>query len=145
MDLHLAFNISPRLLKDLTLPAQIRTLTVSDRLPLEHATIEITESAMADNIASARRIAEDLKAIGCRIARDDFGTGYSCLYHLKSLPFDELKVDRSFVSSMATERKSRKIVAAVVTGTKPGPIRPMVSAGRIQIRSFPVLACAAPK
>ena len=52
--------------------------------------------------------------MGCRIALDDFGTGYSCLYHLKSLPFDELKVDRSFVSSMTIERESRKIVAAVV-------------------------------
>jgi PAS domain S-box-containing protein len=52
--------------------------------------------------------------MGCRIALDDFGTGYSSLYHLKSLPFDELKVDRTFVSSMTTERESRKIVAAVV-------------------------------
>lgn len=114
LDLHLAFNISPRQLKDLSLPAQIRELAENAGFPPEHATIEITESALADDIASARRIAEDLKAIGCRIALDDFGTGYSCLYHLKSLPFDELKVDRSFVSSMATERESRKIVAAVV-------------------------------
>lgn len=114
LDLHLAFNISPRQLKDLNLPAQIRRLAENAGFPLEHATIEITESAMADDIASARRIAGDLKAIGCRIALDDFGTGYSCLYHLKSLPFDELKVDRSFVTSMAVERESRKIVAAVV-------------------------------
>jgi len=114
LDLHLAFNISPRQLKDLSLSAQIRRLAENARFPLEHATIEITESAMADDIVSARRIAGDLKAIGCRIALDDFGTGYSCLYHLKSLPFDELKVDRSFVSSMALERESRKIVAAVV-------------------------------
>ena len=114
LDLHLAFNISPRQLKDLSLPTQIRRLAESAGFPLEHATVEITESALADDIASARRIAGDLKAMGCRIALDDFGTGYSSLYHLKSLPFDELKVDRSFVSSMATERESRKIVAAVV-------------------------------
>lgn len=114
LDLRLAFNISPRQLKDVTLPAQIRRIAESARFPLEHATIEITESAMAEDMASARRIADDLKAMGCRIALDDFGTGYSSLYHLKSLPFDELKVDRSFVSSMTTERESRKIVAAVV-------------------------------
>ena len=114
LDLHLAFNISPRQLKDLSLPTQIRRLAENAGFPLEHATVEITESALADDIASARRIAGDLKAMGCRIALDDFGTGYSSLYHLKSLPFDELKVDRSFVSSMATERESRKIVAAVV-------------------------------
>ena len=65
-------------------------------------------------MASALTITGDLKAMGCRIALDDFGTGYSSLYHLKSLPFDELKVDQSFVGSMTTERESRKIVAAVV-------------------------------
>jgi len=65
-------------------------------------------------MTAARIISADLKAMGCRISLDDFGTGYSSLYHLKSLPFDELKVDRTFVSSMTTERESRKIVAAVV-------------------------------
>jgi PAS domain S-box-containing protein len=65
-------------------------------------------------MTAARSISADLKAMGCRLALDDFGTGYSSLYHLKSLPFDELKVDRTFVSSMTTERESRKIVAAVV-------------------------------
>jgi PAS domain S-box-containing protein len=55
-----------------------------------------------------------LKALHCRLALDDFGTGYSSLKHLQALPFDELKVDRSFVSSMTQSRESRKIVAAVV-------------------------------
>ena len=55
-----------------------------------------------------------MKAIGCRLALDDFGTGYSSLSHLQALPFDELKVDRSFVSLMTKQRDSRKIVAAVV-------------------------------
>jgi len=112
--LRLAFNISPLQLKDLTLAAHIRQIADDARFPLECATVEITESAIAEDMTAARRIAEDLKAMGCRIALDDFGTGYSSLYHLKSLPFDELKVDRSFVSSMTTDRESRKIVAAVV-------------------------------
>jgi PAS domain S-box-containing protein len=110
----LAFNISPLQLKDLTLPKHIRQIAENAGFPLECATVEITESAMAENMASARSIIGDLKAMGCRIALDDFGTGYSSLYHLKSLPFDELKVDRTFVSSMTAERESRKIVAAVV-------------------------------
>lgn len=110
----LAINISPLQLKDLTLPKHIRRIADDAGFALECATVEITESAMAENMASARSIAGDLKAMGCRIALDDFGTGYSSLYHLKSLPFDELKVDRTFVSSMTVERESRKIVAAVV-------------------------------
>jgi PAS domain S-box-containing protein len=112
--LRLAFNISPLQLKDLTLPRQIRKIAEDARFSLECATVEITESAMAEDMTAARNITADFKAMGCRIALDDFGTGYSSLYHLKSLPFDELKVDRTFVSSMTTERDSRKIVAAVV-------------------------------
>jgi PAS domain S-box-containing protein len=112
--LRLAFNISPLQLQDLTLPEHLRRLAEFAGFSLESATAEITESAMAENMASARTITRDLKAMGCRIALDDFGTGYSSLYHLKSLPFDELKVDRAFVSSMTVERESRKIVAAVV-------------------------------
>ena len=112
--LRLAFNISPLQLKDLTLPKHIRRIAEDAGFSLECATVEITESAMADDMTAARSISADFKAMGCRIALDDFGTGYSSLYHLKSLPFDELKVDRTFVGSMTTERESRKIVAAVV-------------------------------
>jgi PAS domain S-box-containing protein len=52
--------------------------------------------------------------MGCRLALDDFGTGYSSLGHLQALPFDELKIDRSFVMSMTNTRQSRKIVAAII-------------------------------
>lgn len=110
----LAFNISPLQLKDLSLPKHIRRMAEAAGFPLEWATVEVTESAMTEDMTAARRISTDFKSMGCRMALDDFGTGYSSLYHLKSLPFDELKVDRSFVSSMTTERESRKIVAAVV-------------------------------
>jgi PAS domain S-box-containing protein len=112
--LRLAFNISPLQLKDRSLPRHIRQIAEDAGFPLACATVEITESAIAEDITAARRISAGLKAMGCRIALDDFGTGYSSLYHLKSLPFDELKVDQSFVSSMTTERESRKIVAAVL-------------------------------
>jgi PAS domain S-box-containing protein len=59
-------------------------------------------------------IAVQLKEMGCRLALDDFGTGYSSLRHLQSLPFDELKIDSSFVSEMTKKRDSRKIVAAII-------------------------------
>jgi PAS domain-containing protein len=81
---------------------------------LEHLSIEITESALVVDLELARNNVLKLKAMGCRMALDDFGTGYSSLLHLQALPFDLLKVDRSFVSSMTTNRDSRKIVAAVV-------------------------------
>jgi PAS domain S-box-containing protein len=110
----LAINISPHLLRDLTLPERIRGAAEATGFPLDRVVIEITESALLDNLEHAQTIATELKAQGCRLALDDFGTGYSSLLHLQSLPFDELKVDRSFVGSMMERRESRKIVSAVV-------------------------------
>jgi len=110
----LAVNISPHLLRDLTLPQRIREAAEAAAFPLNRVVIEITESALVENLEHAQTISRDLKAQGCRLALDDFGTGYSSLLHLHSLPFDELKVDRSFVGTMTERRESRKIVSAVV-------------------------------
>jgi len=110
----LSINVSPVQLQDLTLPRQIKAASEFAGFALDRLVVEITESALTDNLEHAMTIAQELKQLGCRIALDDFGTGYSSLLHLQSLPFDELKVDRSFVSSMTEQRDSRKIVAAVV-------------------------------
>jgi PAS domain S-box-containing protein len=112
--LELSINISPIQLRDRSLPEQIRLLAKERAFPLDHLTIEITESALVDNLEQASSIATELKRLGVKLALDDFGTGYSSLRHLQALPFDEIKVDRSFVSSMISERDNRKIVAAVI-------------------------------
>lgn len=111
---NLAFNVSPLQLQEADLPRRIRDVAERAAFPLDRLTVEITETAFAHNMQQTRIIAEELKAMGCRIALDDFGTGYSSLCHLQSLPIHELKVDRSFVHSMTEDRGSRKIVAAVV-------------------------------
>ncbi|MDR3777414.1 MAG: EAL domain-containing protein [Terracidiphilus sp.] len=110
----LAVNVSPSQLRDLSLPAQIRDAAEKAAFPLNRLTVEITESGILDNLERALKITRGLKAIGCRLGLDDFGTGYSSLSHLQSLPFDALKIDRSFVSAMTDTRESRKIVAAIV-------------------------------
>jgi len=112
--LSLSINISPVQLRRPTLPAYIQAAANSAGFSLDRLIIEITENALLDDIDRARSIVSELKAMGCKLALDDFGTGYSSLLHLQSLPFDELKVDRSFVNSMLEKRESRKIVAAVV-------------------------------
>ena len=76
--------------------------------------MEITESALVNKLERARKIAIELREMGCQLALDDFGTGYSSLRHLRALPFSKLKIDRSFVASITEKRESRKIVAAVV-------------------------------
>jgi PAS domain S-box-containing protein len=112
--LTLGVNISPTQLHDSSLPRQIRDAAEAGGFPLLRLVVEITESGLIGNLELAQKIAGELKTMGCRLALDDFGTGYSSLRHLQALPFDLLKVDRSFVNSMTDKRESRKIVAAVV-------------------------------
>jgi PAS domain S-box-containing protein len=107
-------NVSPVQLRDLSLPGEIRQAAEEAGFPLRRLTVEITETGLLDNLERARKIARELKAMGCKLSLDDFGTGYSSLHHLQALPFDVLKIDRSFVSSMAGTRDSRKIVAAII-------------------------------
>ena len=112
--LTLAVNISPLQLLDIDLAQQIEALATEAAFPLSRIVIEITESGLIDNLHPATSVVAKLKSMGCRLALDDFGTGYSSLSHLQALPFDELKVDQSFVGSMTEKRESRKIVSAVV-------------------------------
>jgi PAS domain S-box-containing protein len=112
--LAISVNISPLQLLDLRLPEMFAGIAESFGFPLKRLVIELTESALLDDPQSTVDVATELKALGCRLAMDDFGTGYSSLRNLHALPFDALKVDRSFVSTMTTQRDSRKIVAAVI-------------------------------
>ncbi|MGA2848439.1 MAG: EAL domain-containing protein [Terracidiphilus sp.] len=110
----LAINLSPMQLLDAGLPKKLEAASAKSGFSLKRLTLEITESALVDDLPLAMSVARDLKSLGCRLALDDFGTGYSSLKHLNALPFDELKVDRSFIGSMTEKRDSRKIVAAVL-------------------------------
>lgn len=110
----LSVNISPVQLRELSLPTDIQTIANQTGFSLKRLVIEVTESALTEDLDHARTISSALKTMGCMLALDDFGTGHSSLTHLQSLPFDELKIDHSFVRSMAERRDSRKIVAATV-------------------------------
>ncbi|UDL95485.1 EAL domain-containing protein [Lichenihabitans sp. PAMC28606] len=112
--LTLACNISPAHLRDLNLPTFVRKALENTGFPADRLEIEVTESAFVGDIALARLILDQIKALGVKLALDDFGTGYSSLKHLQSLPFDKLKIDASFVGAMVIDKESAKIVAAVV-------------------------------
>jgi EAL domain-containing protein (putative c-di-GMP-specific phosphodiesterase class I) len=77
-------------------------------------TIEITERVVLDNIAEVDLALSAIKKLGARIALDDFGTGYSSLSHLKRLPIDMIKVDRSFVDEIETDSNDRVIVQTIL-------------------------------
>ena len=112
--LSLSFNISAIQFHDRSLPGQIYAAAQQGGFPLKRLILEITESALIDNMDQAHSIAQELKTLGISLSLDDFGTGYSSLRHLQSLPFDELKIDAGFVREMSNTRESRKIVAAIV-------------------------------
>jgi PAS domain S-box-containing protein len=112
--LTLSVNLSPLQLLDSTVPARTEATAAKGNFSLDRLIVEITESALLVDLPRAQSVARGLKALHCKLAIDDFGTGYSSLKHLQALPFDELKVDRHFVSSMVQSRESRKIVATVV-------------------------------
>ncbi len=112
-NLTLSINVEPVQMKDRSVAGRILHLAEHGGFPQRQLVVEITETALLDNLEVSRAIAEELKGHGIRLALDDFGTGYSGLRHLNSLPLDEIKIDRSFVRSMTAERESHKIVAAI--------------------------------
>jgi diguanylate cyclase (GGDEF)-like protein/PAS domain S-box-containing protein len=76
--------------------------------------IEVTESVMLGGIQRSAEIMKRLKAIGVSFAIDDFGTGYSCLSYLPTLPFDALKIDRSFISDLAAKPEAQALVQSLI-------------------------------
>nr|WP_295371508.1 EAL domain-containing protein [uncultured Sphingosinicella sp.] len=111
--LTLSVNISPSQLKDPWLAQRIVKLLVETGFPAERLEVEITESSLFENLGLAQSIVGSLKNQGIRLALDDFGTGYSSLAHLRALPFDRIKIDRSFVTSINDNPESAAIVNAI--------------------------------
>ncbi len=111
--LTISVNISPVQLKDPWLAQKIVKLLVETGFPANRLEVEITESSLFKNLSLAQSIVGSLKNQGIQIALDDFGTGYSSLAHLRALPFDRIKIDRSFVSSMSNNAESAAIVSAI--------------------------------
>ena len=111
--LTLSVNISPSQLKDPWLAQRLVKLLVETGFPAERLEVEITESSLFENLGLAQSIVGSLKNQGIRLALDDFGTGYSSLAHLRALPFDRIKIDRSFVTSINDNPESAAIVNAI--------------------------------
>jgi diguanylate cyclase (GGDEF)-like protein len=99
--LTLSVNISPIQLRDPWFAQKLLKLLAENGFPPERLEVEITESCLHENVGAVRAIVISLKNQGIRISLDDFGTGYSSLSQLRSLPFDRLKIDRSFVTELA--------------------------------------------
>jgi diguanylate cyclase (GGDEF)-like protein len=113
-DLTLAFNISGIQLRDPTIGLRILAILAETGFSSRRLELEITETALVDNIKVAQDVTSQLRQAGVRIALDDFGTGYATLSQLLSLKLDRIKIDRSFVDRLGKDKKSTTIVRAVL-------------------------------
>lgn len=110
----LAVNISPQQLKDPWFSQKLTKLLVEVGFPASQLEVEITESSLFENLPLVRSIVTSLKNQGVSLSLDDFGTGYSSLSHLRALPFDRIKIDRSFIAAMRGSADAQAIVVAIV-------------------------------
>jgi diguanylate cyclase (GGDEF)-like protein len=113
-ELTLAFNISAVQLRDPTIGLRVLAILAETGFSPRRLELEITETALVDNIKIAQAVTGQLRQAGVRIALDDFGTGYATLSQLLSLKLDRIKIDRSFVDRLGKDKESTTIVRAVL-------------------------------
>jgi diguanylate cyclase len=109
-----AVNVSSVELRNAGFAAGVRAILAETGLAPHYLELELTETFLLRDSASTAQVLQELKDIGVQLALDDFGTGYSSLSYLKRFPIDALKIDRSFVSNLATDEDDAGIVTAVI-------------------------------
>nr|HNI27423.1 EAL domain-containing protein [Leptospiraceae bacterium] len=113
-EIRMAVNFSALHFQDLQLPDKIQHLLAENKIPSELFTIEVTESNFFENYTDSMEILTRLSLKGINLSIDDYGTGYSNLQHLKNIPFNELKIDRSFVQDCSISSQVKMITENMV-------------------------------
>ena len=113
--LKIAVNVSARQFHQPDFVASVKDSVRAAAIDPCRLELELTESAILSDVDETIRRMNELRALGIRFALDDFGTGYSSLSYLKRLPFDQLKIDQSFVRDMAEDESSEAIVLAILS------------------------------
>jgi diguanylate cyclase (GGDEF)-like protein len=113
---HLAVsvNVSVHQLRGRALLQDIRDALAASGLPPASLRLEVTETALMADLAAAHALLNEVKALGVGLEIDDFGTGYSSLAYLAKLPFDWLKIDRSFVQDLCENRQSEQLTRTLI-------------------------------
>jgi len=112
--LELAVNVSPRQFAEPRFADKLQQCLASHRAPPQRLVLEITEGLLLDNADEVTRLMHRLCELGVSFAIDDFGTGYSSLSYLQRLPLRQLKVDRSFIHDLTSNRNAEAIVRTVI-------------------------------
>ncbi|MBL8428485.1 MAG: EAL domain-containing protein [Dechloromonas sp.] len=112
--LPISINVSSHQLRNREFSARLEELVKKSGIPANRLCIEITESALMQDIETSRQILDHLTQLGLSISIDDFGTGYSSLAYLKQLPLAEVKVDKSFIANLDSDANDLAITKAVI-------------------------------
>jgi diguanylate cyclase (GGDEF)-like protein/PAS domain S-box-containing protein len=107
-------NLSAQEFNHKSLPEQVKRALDETGLPAHLLELEITETAIINDISDTIPLLFDLKKLGVKLAIDDFGTGYSSLSYLKNFPIDTLKIDKSFVDEIVTSNKDAAIAQTII-------------------------------
>jgi diguanylate cyclase (GGDEF)-like protein/PAS domain S-box-containing protein len=110
----MAVNISPYQFRQPDFVRKVEAVLAETGLPANRLELEITEGTVMHGVDEAIQTLAQLKAMGVRLAIDDFGTGYSSLSYLRRFPIDRLKIDRSFLADVETDRDAASLVTSIV-------------------------------
>jgi diguanylate cyclase (GGDEF)-like protein len=113
-ELTLHVNLAARQLHDPQAPAQVLDALSKSALLADRLVLELTETSIMEDVESSLVAMEKLTALGVRMSIDDFGTGYSSLSYLQKLPVSVLKIDKSFVDSVAENKEGAALVRAII-------------------------------
>jgi EAL domain-containing protein (putative c-di-GMP-specific phosphodiesterase class I) len=113
--LSIAVNVSAIQFREPGFVAIIQDVLRRSGINSEKLKLELTESLVIDNIDDSVRKMKEIKALGVKFSMDDFGTGYSSLSYLSRLPFDQLKIDQSFVRTITTDQHNAAIVQTIIS------------------------------
>ena len=114
VNIQVSVNMSANTLKDLSLPDKLEKLLSKHGLFTSQLVLEITETALMDELITSLDILTRLRVKGIELSIDDFGTGYSSMVQLHRVPFSEIKIDRSFVSVMEHDDEAKAIVETII-------------------------------
>ena len=114
VDLRTSVNMSAKMLQDLDLPDKLSDLVRSHDMDPDRIILEITETALMDEIGMSLDILTRLRMKNFHLSIDDFGTGYSSMVQLHRAPFSEIKIDQSFVFDMEKEKEALAIVETII-------------------------------
>lgn len=110
-----AVNFSSRQFRQHGLTDTILKILAANNVDPKYLMVEVTESAMMENINNSIKILREIRDSGASIALDDFGTGYSSLGYLKNFPVNHIKIDRSFIADIETNKKDATLVKSIIS------------------------------